>query len=192
TLGGFDGLVYAAGIQRDASVLRMETDDFRAVLDVALVAPFAFVRAAARVMVERKSGGSVVLFTAPNALFGSARQANTASAWAGVVGLTRTAAIELRRHGIRVNAIAPTARTRINEELPLFQGVRSESLRAEHIAPVVAYLLSPRAEHVSGEVLGVAGGRVYSLRARETSGTPPDARITAENLPDFWDAITRT
>jgi NAD(P)-dependent dehydrogenase (short-subunit alcohol dehydrogenase family) len=87
-----------------------------------------------------------------------------------VVGMVRAAASELRRQGVRVNCLVPTARTRLTEELPLFRTIRPDSLSAEHAAEVACFLLSDAALDVSGEVIGVAGGRTYAFRSGETPG----------------------
>jgi NAD(P)-dependent dehydrogenase (short-subunit alcohol dehydrogenase family) len=118
--------------------------------------------------------------TAPEAFFGSARRTLASAAAAAIVGLTRSVAVELRKHGIRVNAVAPTARTRATEEMPMFKGVREGSMSSDHVAPVVAYLLSDHAADVFGEVVGIAGGRLYGLRARETTGVFSEGRPFTE------------
>jgi NAD(P)-dependent dehydrogenase (short-subunit alcohol dehydrogenase family) len=189
--GALDGVVYAAGIQRDATFLRANLADLRATADTNLFGAFAVMQAAAQTMVDAKTPGSMVLMTAPGAVLGMHRQADVAVASAGVIALMRTAALELRRYGIRVNAVAPTAKTRANEALPMFTAVRSTSLLAEHVAPVVAHLLSDRSVNVTGEVIGVAGGRIYAVGTRDTAGITVDPPVDDDTLANRWAEIIR-
>jgi NAD(P)-dependent dehydrogenase (short-subunit alcohol dehydrogenase family) len=176
-LGGLDALVACHGILREAVILRLPDEDLEATLAAHVRANFALTRAAARHMVDargeaeaRHAAGAIVLCASPVAFFGGVRQAALAAASAAVVGLVRSAAAELKRFGVRVNAIAPTARTRQTEGLPMFQGIREDSMSPEHVGPVAAFLCSDAAADVTGEVVGVAGARLYALRVRETAG----------------------
>jgi NAD(P)-dependent dehydrogenase (short-subunit alcohol dehydrogenase family) len=121
-------------------------------------------------MVDAKSGGSIVLLAGPSAFFGARGHAAMGASQAGVVALARSAALELRRHRVRVNAVCPTARTRQTESLPTFAAIDEASLSPEHVASVIGFLLSDLAEEVHGEAVGVAGARTYAIRARETTG----------------------
>jgi NAD(P)-dependent dehydrogenase (short-subunit alcohol dehydrogenase family) len=170
TYGRLDCLVSAAGIRRDRSLRKTETADVRRTLDVHVVGTLGLLRATAGAMVAQGGGGSIVLMTGPGAFFGAARQALSAASHAAVAAMARSVAVELRRHHVRVNAVAPTARTRLTADLPLFQGISEGSMGPEHVAPVAVYLASDRSADVTGEVLGVAGGRVYAFRSRETTG----------------------
>lgn len=192
SFGRLDGVVNSAGVQRDRGVLHVTDEDLDAFLGTHIRAGFELTRVAARAMIDRGEGGSIIHMTSPAAFFGSARKAGASAAAAAIVGLTRSAAVELRKHAVRVNAVAPTARTRTTEELPLFKGMRDGSMTAEHVAPVVAFLLGPDARDVSGEVVGVAGGRLYALRARETTGAFSEGRpFTVEDIKAAWDEATR-
>lgn len=192
-LGPVDGVVHNAGISRDRGLLKMTLADLEAPWRVHVAGAFHLLQAAATSMVEARRPGSIVLATGPGAFFGAARQANGTSAAAAVVGLVRSAAVELRRHGIRVNALAPTARTRLTKDLPLFRGIGLDSMAPVHVAPMVAFLLSELATDVHGEVLGVAGPRAYAFQGRETTGAFVEgAAFTPEAIPDAWDEITRS
>lgn len=169
-LGDVGGFVHAAGIHRESSVAKLTDADLADVLDLHVRTSFAVVRECADRLISQGRGGSIVLFTSPTAFFGAARQAATAAGAAAVAALVRTAALELRKFGIRVNAVAPTARTRQTEDSPLFKSIRADSMTAEQVAPLVSFLLSPAASEVSGEWLGAAGGRLYALGARESTG----------------------
>ncbi|MCC6873062.1 MAG: SDR family oxidoreductase [Sandaracinaceae bacterium] len=188
--GRLDGLVASAGLAFDRSVLKTEAAELDRALDVIVRGSFALVRAGARAMMET-GGGAIVLHAAPVALFGAIRQSVMAGASGAVLGLTRSAAIELRKHRVRVNAVAPTARTRLTEHLPLFQGIAPSSMTPEQVAPVVVFLLSDLATEVTGEIVGAAGNRIYALRARETPGSFGDVEWTAERIAAAWTDITR-
>lgn len=190
--GRLDAVISCAGIVADRSVLKTDDALLERVLDVHLKGSFALLRAAGQAMVERKEGGAIVLCTGPAAFFGARGQAAIGAASAGIVALTRSAALELRKHHVRVNAIAPTARTRQTEDLPTFQGIQEGSMSPAHVAPVAVFLASALAEDVHGEVVGIAGSRTYAFRARETTGSFTDARpLSIREVREVWRDITR-
>lgn len=169
-LGPIDGVVHAAGFHRESTVAKCTDDDLMDVLDAHVRTSFAVVRGASERMTRDSRPGSIVLFTSPSAFFGVARQAASAASAAAIAALVRTSALELRKFGVRVNAVAPTARTRLNAETPMFKSIRPDSMTAEQVAPLVCYLLADEAREVSGEWIGSAGGRHYALMAREATG----------------------
>jgi NAD(P)-dependent dehydrogenase (short-subunit alcohol dehydrogenase family) len=169
--GQLDGVVHAAGIWVDRSVLRTPPELLERTLAVQLGAAFALVRAAGQAMLDRKDGGSIVLFSGPSAFFGARGHAAMGAAQAGVIALVRSAALELRRHRVRVNAVCPTARTRQTESLPTFAAIDEASMSPAHVASVAVFLLTRLAEEVHGEAIGVAGARTYAIRPRETTGS---------------------
>jgi NAD(P)-dependent dehydrogenase (short-subunit alcohol dehydrogenase family) len=191
--GGIHGGLYCAGFTRERPLLRMTDDDFDGVLDVHLRGAFRFTRELGRALVDQRQGGSIVLASSTAAFFGSASQASAAAAAGAVASLARTAATELRRQGVRVNCVVPTARTRLTEHLPLFRSIKADSLSAEHVANVICHLLSDAAQDVHGELVGVAGGRTYAFRMSETSGLfregPP---VEWGELAASWREVTRT
>jgi NAD(P)-dependent dehydrogenase (short-subunit alcohol dehydrogenase family) len=191
--GRLDAAIACAGITLDRSVLKTDEAALGRVIDVHLRGAFALVRAAGQAMVDRKEGGAIVLTTGPAAFFGARGQAAIGAVSAGIVALTRSAALELRKHRIRVNAIAPTARTRQTEGLPTFKGIQECSMSAAHVAPIAAFLASPLAEDVYGEVVGIAGARAYAFRTREATGAFSDGRpFSIRAVRDAWREITRT
>lgn len=170
TFGRIDGGLFSAGFVRDRAIVRLSDDDFDSVLDVHVRAAFRFTRELAKALVEQKQGGSIVLTSSASGFFGTSAQASLAAASGAIASFTKTAALELRRQGVRVNALVPTARTRLTENLPLFQAIRPDSMTPEHVAQVACYLLSDQSRDVHGEIIGAAGGRVYAFRMVETSG----------------------
>lgn len=191
--GRLDAVVGSAGILREGVLLKLDDADLDALIDLHLRGAFALTRAAARAMVDAGRGGAIVQLTGPTAFFGSLRQSAVGAVSAAVVGMVRSAAVELRRHNVRLNAIAPTAHTRMTADLPMFQGIREDSMSPEHVAPVAAFLCSDLASEMHGEVLGVAGARVYSYRVRETTGAfAPNGRpFTPDELKASFRDITR-
>jgi NAD(P)-dependent dehydrogenase (short-subunit alcohol dehydrogenase family) len=190
--GRLDGVVHAAGIWVDRSVLRTPTELVERAVSVQLGAAFSLVRVAGQAMVDRKEGGSIVLFSGPSAFFGARGHAAMGAAQAGVVALVRSAALELRRHRVRVNAVCPTARTRQTESLPTFAAIDEASMSPAHVAAVAVFLLSQLAEEVHGEAVGVAGARTYAIRPRETTGAFGGAKpSTPREVHSAWAEVLK-
>jgi NAD(P)-dependent dehydrogenase (short-subunit alcohol dehydrogenase family) len=193
SFGRVDGGLFCAGFVRERAIVRMGDDDFDSVLDVHVRAAFRFTRELAKALVERRAGGSIVLTSSPSGFAGTAQQASLAAAAGAIASFTKTAALELRRQEVRVNAIVPTARTRLTQDLPLFQAIRPDSLTPEHVAQVVAHLLSDASRDVHGELIGVAGGRIYALRMVETSGVYHDeGPVPLAELAGAFRDVTRS
>lgn len=164
-------LVNNAGVLRDRMSFNLSGEDWDLVLAVNLSASFHLARAAARHWRERHSAGdrqprAIVNTSSESGLYGNAGQANYAAAKSGIAALTITLATELERYGVRVNAIAPRARTQMAAEslgeLPAAGAY--DPLAPEHVAQVVAWLASDAAREVTGQVLVVHGGGVASMR----------------------------
>jgi NAD(P)-dependent dehydrogenase (short-subunit alcohol dehydrogenase family) len=191
--GGVDVLINNAGILRDKTLLKMEPAMWDAVIGVHLTGSFLCLQAAANAMKDRGKGGSIVNTTSVSGMLGNFGQANYSAAKAGIYGLTRTASIELQRYGIRVNAVAPIAKTRLTEDLPMFEKI-SDTLSPEHVAPAHVFLASDLAKDVSGVVLAIAGARVSVYKVVESPGKYKDAERgpwTPEELAEHFDAISK-
>jgi NAD(P)-dependent dehydrogenase (short-subunit alcohol dehydrogenase family) len=192
--GGFDIVVNNAGILRDKTLLKMDEAMFDAVIAVHLRGTFLVSQAAARRLIEQKRGGKIVNTTSVSGMFGNFGQANYSAAKAGIYGLTRTLAIELKKHSIQVNAIAPIARTRMTDDLPMFQGMPNETYGPQFIAPAALFLASRLADDLSGEVLAVAGTKMSVYRVVESPGVladDPRAPWSAEQIAAKWDQISK-
>jgi NAD(P)-dependent dehydrogenase (short-subunit alcohol dehydrogenase family) len=153
---------------------------------------FLVSQAFAKEVVAAKTGGRIVNTTSVSGMLGNFGQANYAAAKAGIYGLTRTMSIELQKHRITVNAIAPIAKTRMTEDLPMFQGV--DTLTPDHIAPAALFLASDLCGDKTGHVLAVAGARMYAFKVVESAGRFKDADRgvwTAEEIAQNWDAIVK-
>jgi NAD(P)-dependent dehydrogenase (short-subunit alcohol dehydrogenase family) len=167
--GEADILVNCAGILRDGPLMSLEAADFDAVVQVHLRGTFLFTQAFAQQLRGKRKGGAIVNMTSVSGLLGNGGQSSESSGKAGIYGLTRTAAIELQKYGIVVNAIAAVAKTRLTSDLPMFEKVDG-TMEPEHVAPVAVYLCSALSEGLSGAVLSVAGGRIASVSLKESGG----------------------
>jgi NAD(P)-dependent dehydrogenase (short-subunit alcohol dehydrogenase family) len=154
--GRIDGVVAVAGILRERMLFNMSEDEWDAVVATHLKGHFTVFRAAAAVMRKQEGGGSLVGFTS-GAFAGSVAQANYAAAKGGIVSLVRSAAAGLHRYRITANAIAPVARTRMSANVPM---ELAEMGDPEDVAPMVVYLLSDQARHVTGQVYTVVGPKI--------------------------------
>lgn len=176
--GRIDAVVHCAGALTDRPAARTDDELVDRALGVSVRAAFGLLRAAAPKMIEQKDG-AFVLVTGPSAFFGMRGHAAEAAGHAATIAMTRSAALELRKHNVRVNAVVPSARTRLTEHLPLYKSVADGALSPEHVAATLVYLVSPEAADVSGETLGVAGPRTYAFRIRETPGAFGDAAVVS-------------
>jgi len=192
TYGRLDVLINNAGILRDKTLLNMTLEQWQTVLDVHLTGAFLCTQAAASLMRDQ-GGGRIINTTSLSGLQGNFGQANYAAAKAGVYGLTRTASVELQKYAIRVNAVAPLAKTRLTADLPMFEKIGG-TLSAEHVAPVHVYLASDLSGDRTGLVIGVAGARLSIFRVVESGGRYKDEEggvWTASEIADHFDAIAK-
>jgi NAD(P)-dependent dehydrogenase (short-subunit alcohol dehydrogenase family) len=189
--GRVDTWINNAGILRDRTLLKLDEAGWDAVIEVHLKGTFLCTQAAARQMIQQGEGGRIVNTTSVSGMMGNFGQTNYAAAKAGIYGLTRTAGIELQKHRITVNALAPIARTRMTEDLPMFHN--TTSLTPEHVAPAALFLGSPLCGERTGYVLAVAGARMYAYKVVETEGKFKDDNQawTAQEIADHWESILR-
>jgi NAD(P)-dependent dehydrogenase (short-subunit alcohol dehydrogenase family) len=189
--GKLDTLVYAAGTLGDQTLLRADAATFRRVVDTHLSGAFFATRAAATAMF-RSGGGRIVLSTSSAGLLGNFGQPAYSAAAGGVYGLLRSASIELQRHQVFVNGVAPIAKTRLTEDLPMFEHVNT--MTPEHAAPAYVFLGSELAGDATGNVLSIAGGRLSAFKLVESSGRfkeTEDGVWTAAEIAEQWSVMGR-
>ncbi|MGA4991965.1 SDR family NAD(P)-dependent oxidoreductase [Nonomuraea bangladeshensis] len=182
--GKVDIVINNAGILRDKSFGKMTVEEFDAVMAVHVRGSF-LVSLAAYPIMKAAGYGRVVNTSSPAGLFGNFGQANYSTAKMGLVGLTKTLGIEGARSGIRANAIAPVAWTRMTESL--LPAEFEAKFTPERVSALVAYLTHDSCE-VSGEVFTVGAGRVARVFVAEGPGWKTDD-ITPEAIADNWESI---
>lgn len=186
--GGLHVLVNNAGVTRDRMLFNMSDDEWDAVIDVHLRGHFLLSRNAGAYWRQqyKVTGeavyGRIVNTSSEAGLIGSEGQPNYAAAKAGIAALTVSSARGLSRLGVRVNAICPRARTAMTSGV---FGVAPERgrdpLSVEHVAPFVAYLASPGADAINGQVFVVYGGMVALM-------APPSVEQRFDATSQTWTA----
>jgi len=163
--GGLDVLVNNAGITRDNLLLRMKPEDWDAVIDVNLTGAYRWCRRAVKQMVRQRSG-HIVNISSIVGVIGNPGQANYAASKAGLIGFSKSLAVEVAARGITVNVIAPgfietemthgmgeAAQAGFLERIPLG---RLGSTR--DVADLAVFLASPMSDYITGQVICVDGG----------------------------------
>jgi NAD(P)-dependent dehydrogenase (short-subunit alcohol dehydrogenase family) len=180
-------LVCCAGILRERMIFNMTEEEWDAVIAVHLKGHFTVMQPATAHMRQKKTG-SIITFTSTAGLEGAPGQPNYSAAKEGIVGLTRSTALAMARYGVRCNAISPTADTRMTQRLPEARRGAATATPPEAIAPVVVYLASDRAAHITGQVVGVRGNEVtiFSHPAPVRTATSAEP-WTGERLAEVWD-----
>ena len=166
TWGRVDILVNNAGILRDKSFAKMEMADFRLVLDVHLMGAVHCCKAVWPQMIEQKYG-RILMTTSSSGLYGNFGQSNYGAAKLALVGLMQTLSIEGAKYGIRVNALAPTAATRMTEDL--MPPAVLEALKPEAVVPAMLVLVSQHAP--TRTILCAGAGSVEAAHISLSQGT---------------------
>jgi NAD(P)-dependent dehydrogenase (short-subunit alcohol dehydrogenase family) len=166
--GRIDSIVNNAGILRDRMFHKMPIIDFEIVLKVHLLGSFYVARAAANHFREQQSG-TMVHFTSTSGLIGNLGQANYAAAKMGIVGLSKSIALDMQRFNVRSNCIAPFAWSRLIGTMPTEtedekrRVERLKGMGAEKIAPLVCYLASDLSAGVSGQIFAVRKNEIFLM-----------------------------
>jgi 3-oxoacyl-[acyl-carrier protein] reductase len=163
-------------VLRDTVLWKMSDDDFDTVIGVHLRGTFTCVRAAATRLREQGEGGRIICIGSPTGQRGNFGQTNYAAAKAGIVGMVRTWALELKRAGITANAVIPVAATAMTATVPYFAAAVEAEANGEpmpaffrhdlgfgtsdDVSGLIAYLASDAAADVTGQALGVGGDRL--------------------------------
>jgi NAD(P)-dependent dehydrogenase (short-subunit alcohol dehydrogenase family) len=164
--GRIDGLVNNAGNLRDGIFHKMPEEDFDAVVKVHLKGCFNMARAVAPHFKSQESG-AIVHMTSTSGLIGNVAQANYAAAKMGIVGLSKSIALDMERFHVRSNCIAPFAFTRMVSSIPtntpegLARTLVNQRMEVAKIAPFTCALLTDQARGVTGQIFGVRGNEIY-------------------------------
>lgn len=203
SFGKMDVFCANAGVLRDNVLWKTSEEDFDAVIATHLRGSFTCGQAAARHLRAQGTGGAIVLLSSVAGMRGNFGQTAYSAAKAGIAALARTWSMELQRDKIAVNAIVPTALTRMVATIPdLAEHVEAAELgdpiprrlreelglgRAEDVAPLFVFLASPEGREITGQCIGIGGDRlsVWSHPV-ETALALRDGGWTAESIAEEW------
>jgi len=203
--GRLDVMVTNAGVLRDRVLWKMTDEDFDVVTHTHLRGTFTCARAAALQMRAQESGGRIVVVGSPAGQRGNFGQTNYAAAKAGIVAFARTWAMELARSEVTVNAIVPTAWTRMTASIPIYEPLveRVEAgeplpreVRQAHAigtpedsAALVVFLASDAAAKVTGQAIGIGGDRLTMWsHPTEIAAAFSEGGWTPEQIAESWAA----
>ncbi|MGP4009831.1 SDR family oxidoreductase [Streptomyces sp. 4N124] len=179
--GRLDGVVCVAGILRERMLFNMTEEEWDPVVATHLKGTFTVFRAASAVM-RKQRAGTLIGFTSGNHQ-GSVSQANYSAAKGGIISLVRSAALGLHKYGVSANAVAPVARTRMSANVPM---ELAEIGEPEDVAALVVYLLSDRAQEVTGQVYTIAGPKIAVwAQPRELRSAYAEGSWTPERIAEF-------
>ncbi len=184
--GGVHILINNAGILRDKSFAKMTMDDFRLVVDVHLIGSANCTKAVWETMRQQKYG-RVLMTSSSTGLFGNFGQANYGAAKLGLAGFAKTLHLEGAKYNIRVNSLAPTAATRMTEDI--FPPELMSAFNPETVVPAALFLVSDDAP--SNFIVGAGAGVVQAAYVTLTPGVAlPEGRRTVEEVAASWEKIT--
>ncbi|WP_324750622.1 SDR family NAD(P)-dependent oxidoreductase [Sphingomonas sp. LY54] len=183
--GGPHILINNAGILRDKSFAKMTIEDFRAVVDVHLIGSAICTKAVWDVMREQNYG-RILMTASSTGLFGNFGQANYGAAKLGLAGLAKTLHLEGAKYDVRVNTLAPTAATRMTEDI--FPAEMLAAFNPENVVPAALFLVSEDAP--TNVILGAGAGVYQASYITLTPGVAlPEDERTVEGVAAQWDRI---
>ena len=166
--GTLHAVVNNAGILRDRIFHNMSVDEWKAVIDVHLHGSFYMARAAAAIF-RSEERGAFVHMTSTSGLIGNFGQANYAAAKLGIVGLSKSIALDMQRYHVRSNCISPFAWSRLIGTIPsdtpeqAARLARMKAMETNKIAPLAVYLISDQAKEVSGQIFAVRANEIFLM-----------------------------
>ncbi|GAB3151911.1 SDR family oxidoreductase [Microbacterium neimengense] len=201
--GRLDILVANAGVLRDRVLWKMSDEEFDLVVETHLRGTFTCARAAASFLREQGEGGRIILIGSPAGQFGSFGQTNYAAVKAGIVAMARTWSLELARADITVNTVVPTALSPMTATIPAYAQAWEDHLAGlpvppelrrekalgtpDDVAPLVVWLASERAAHVTGQAIGIGGDRLTLYAHPQVLDTDHrDGGWSAEEIDAAW------
>ncbi|WP_162989840.1 SDR family NAD(P)-dependent oxidoreductase [Natronorubrum halophilum] len=198
--GRVDSIANFAGVLRDRMIFNMDEEDFDAVIEVHLKGHFSLLHSAAvhwRSKFKENNGFDrqrSFMCVSSGVTAGNPGQANYSAAKAGILGLMRAAALELHQYDVRVNALWPTAMTRMTEDLSWID-MNEKEMGPHHVPGVPVFLASDNATDVTGCTVAIAGGQlsIVSDPERERSlskDVVAEGRWTAQEVRDRWENLT--
>jgi NAD(P)-dependent dehydrogenase (short-subunit alcohol dehydrogenase family) len=164
--GRIDCVINNAGVTRDRMFFNMSLEEWKTVVDVHLNGSFYIARAAAPHF-KNQGGGSYVHMTSTSGLIGNVGQANYAAAKMGIVGLSKSIAMDMAKFNVRSNCIAPWAWTAMTANIPadspanIARIEKLKKMESSKIAPLAVYLASDAGAKVSGQIFGVRANEIY-------------------------------
>ncbi len=190
TFGKLDILINNAGVVRDKISYRLTQADWDEVINVHLNGAFSCTKPALLHMRDRKEGGSIINMTSTAGLHGTIGQLNYSAAKAGILGMTWTLALELKKDNISVNAVAPAALTDMTrphvERAAREAAQKGEQLSdywkigaAEDVANLIVALAAPSGRKITGRIFSVNGGRIGLWEQ-------PSHRVLADRADESW------
>jgi NAD(P)-dependent dehydrogenase (short-subunit alcohol dehydrogenase family) len=196
--GQLDAVVNNAGIVRDRTIVKMTPEEWDSVIRVHLRGHYAPTHVACAYWKAEQRPGRIVCTSSTSGLLGNFGQANYGAAKAGIAAFAQIVAHEMARYGVTCNAIAPAARTRMTEGAygTIAGGSSSDSFdfwHPDNVAPLVAYLCSDAAAHISGKVFGIQGDAVElyqpwtSVAVIENDDERWKASHLADRINDLFD-----
>lgn len=191
--GKVDVLVNNAGILRDKSFANMDEGLWDSVIAVHLKGAYCCTLPVFKHLKDKGGPGSIINTTSIAGLLGNFGQANYGSAKAGIYGFTRVLSIEGKKYNIRANAIAPIAKTRLTEDLPMFKapGI-DQALDPKFISPIAVYLASDLSKDISGKVFDVQGKKLGQFFMKQTAGAMSKGEIwTAKEISERINEILK-
>jgi len=185
--GKLDILIANAGILRDKSFKNMTDDMWDTVINVHLRGTYLTTKAAYDHMIEQGSGGRIIMTSSTSGLLGNFGQTNYGAAKAGIAGFMRCLWLEGMKYGITVNVLAPTALSRMTEDI-LPEGVQ-ESFPPENVSPAIVWLCTDEAKDISGRQWLVAGNTVQLLSWQLTPIATKDLAEGPWDVADIGERI---